>query len=616
MLFFVLLLLSFNPTIGNLEERYIDLALEILNISRHDLEYDKLWADKDPFRLKIVEKFLKDPLYVPYFADTLEDSIGKLVSDPWLLVNYSADLLDCEVFSYPEVKDSFAIDSVPPQISSAVGNLMKSILEAGEIFKKGFKGLSSGELDTLLSDGVFWWTDEDDSLDDTLRGVILRECGIATPFAFGDTTSIPPESLTMILKKVNLDPVFSAFSLILRSIYEFLGSVPAVRDTFQIIFETDIGRVGLGGIGDNTFDGDFALIVDFGGDDRYVGRVGGGVFTEFPVSVVIDLGGDDIYKSSTVASLGAGYMGIGVIYDGGGDDFYDASHVSLGAGLLGCGALIDVEGDDVYRGGFYTQGAGNFGCGFVLDFKGDDDYKAFDWAQGFGSVKGLGLIYEGSGDDRYYAGGYYIHHPLLPTNYRSFAQGFAIGWRPDFSGGLGILIDGKGNDSYRVEVYGQGAGYWLSAGFLIDGEGDDSYYGVEYVQGAGIHIASGLLVDRSGEDSYYSRFGPSQGEGHDLSVGWLIDKQGDDNYYVSGGQGAGIYNSVGFFIDSGGNDTYMTREKGAGQGWANMGRGAPGIGIFIDLSGKDMYRKGLPGSDNKIWLNGTIGVGIDVEEQK
>ncbi len=616
MLLPLLVILTLAPTLGKVERKYLNFAFDVLNIKEHDLSYDKIWADKDPFRLRIIEKFLNTPMYVPYFADSLEDTLKKLVGEPWLMINYFSGLLDLELYSYPETVPDLPLPEIDGKIKKPLKRLIKDIGNAKELYLQAYDKLSPGELDTLLSDAIFWWTDEDDSLDDTLRGVILRETGYATPFAFGDTTSVPLDSLSMILKKIRLEKIFSAYLTLIKSVYRFVGSVPQINDTFQIEFDTKIGRVGIGGIGNNVYEGDFALIVDFGGDDRYSGRTGGGILTQYPVSVVIDIRGNDIYRSNKVGSLGSGYLGLGILYDGSGNDLYDASHVSLGAGLLGCGALIDVEGNDIYRGGFFTQGAGNFGCGLLLDFEGNDDFSAYDWAQGFGSVKGVGIIYDRAGNDRYYAGGHYIHHPLLPSNYRSFAQGFAMGWRPDISGGIGILLDERGNDTYHVEVYGQGAGYWLSAGFLIDDQGDDSYHGVEYVQGAGIHIACGTLIDREGKDSYYSRYGPSQGEGHDLSVGWLIDKNGDDNYYVSGGQGAGIYNSVGFFIDSRGKDTYTTSEKGSGQGWANMGRGAPGIGVFLDLQGMDIYRKGLPGSNNRIWLNGSIGVGIDLEGQE
>ncbi len=611
----LLFLLVFNTTIDSTSAKYINLSLKILNITRHDLEYPKLWVKKDPFRLSIVERFLKYPLYMPYKVDSIEDTILRVEDSPQLLSNYLSSLLDEQVYAYPVDSMKYEIpEKIPKELRPSLSKLIVTMYEASILARKSFEKLTKGEIDTLLSDAIYWWTDEDDSLDDTLRGVLLREYGKSTPFPYGDTTSVPLDSLSMILEKVKLKYMFSAFGDVLHAVDEFVKSAPKIDSSFFVTFNSPIGQVAIGGSGKNIYRGDYALIIDFGGDDEYYGRLAAGVgILDHNIGVLIDFGGNDVYRSDRIISFGAGYMGIGILYDLGGNDYYMASHVSLGSGLLGCGYLMDKAGSDVYRGGFFTEASGNFGLGILIDKEGNDDYQAYDWAQGFGSVKGAGLLLDKSGNDRYYAGGHYIHHPLLPTSYRSFAQGFAMGWRPDISGGIGLLIDNKGNDSYYVEVYGQGASYWISAGILIDDSGDDTYHGVEYVQGAGIHLSSGILIDREGNDSYYSTHGPSQGEGHDLSVGWLVDLYGNDNYYVSGGQGAGIYNSVGVFVDERGNDTYMTREKNAGEGWTNWGRNAPSVGIFLDLSGKDMYRKGLPGKDNKIWLQGRLGIGIDTE---
>lgn len=613
-----LLLFAFNTTIDTTSAKYLNLSLKILNLSRHDLEYPKIWVKKDPFRLSIVEKFLKDPLYMPYKVDSIEDTIMKVEDSPKVLSNYLTSLLDEQAYDFPLDTVKFKIpEEVPEELGPGLAKLIETMYGASVLAKKSFAKLSQGEIDTLLSDAIYWWTDEDDSLDDTLRGVLLREYGKHTPFPYGDTTSVPLDSLSMILKKVRLQYMLSAFGDVLNAVQEFVKLAPRIDSSFSITFSSPIGEVAIGGIGKNVYRGDYALVIDLGGDDEYYGRLGAGVgILDHNVGVLIDFGGDDVYRSNKVVSFGAGYMGIGILYDLGGNDYYMASHISLGSGILGCGYLMDKDGVDVYRGGFFTEASGNFGLGILVDKTGNDDYQAYDWAQGFGSVKGLGLLIDDSGNDRYYAGGHYIHHPLLPTSYRSFAQGFAMGWRPDISGGFGMLFDHNGNDSYYVEVYGQGASYWISAGILIDDNGDDTYHGVEYVQGTGIHLSSGILIDRGGNDSYFSTHGPSQGEGHDLSVGWLVDLKGNDNYYVSGGQGAGIYNSVGVFIDERGNDTYMTREKNAGEGWTNWGRNAPSVGIFLDLGGKDMYRKGLPGEDNKIWLQGRLGIGIDTEASK
>ena len=179
------------------------------------------------------------------------------------------------------------------------------------------------------------------------------------------------------------------------------------------------------------------------------------------------------------------------------------------------------------------------------------------------------------------------------------------------------MFDKEGNDFYNADVFAQGASYWYALGGLIDENGNDHYLATEYAQGAGIHCSVGYLLDEQGDDQYFSRFGPSQGSGHDYSVGVLIDKSGNDAYQVSGGQGVGLNNSVGIFIDGDGDDTYLTTEQN-GQGDANISykRNFGGIGIFLDLNGNDYYPSKRSADNNKIWRQGSIGIGLDVNARQ
>jgi len=634
LIFLVVLLAPASPHKGggtvlldSLELKYIKRALRAINMTPRDLEYFKEWAGPDSFRLRRVSQLMKKPLKVPGYTDMTRESV-KTLSDslPSLLLfmgretdlkpPYDRKELLKRVAKRLEERSTVWSDSVKAFIDDSTLVSGLSILLAGneissQLIDSAFIELTLGERDTLLREAIFLWSDEDDSTDDTLKGVLPREFGVEI-----DTSGeIKAKEILKIAQKIKREKILEAGLVSFVALSEALQDIQkASRREFLIEREISLGRIAIGGIGENMYRGDYALIVDLGGDDHYEGRIGGGIGLikgASPVAYVIDLGGDDEYISKKTVSQGAGVFGVGIIFDEKGNDYYRASHVSEGAGLFGVGALIDGGGDDTYRSGFFAQGAGNFGFGIIFDKKGNDSYRAIDWTQGFGSVWGYGMLIEKGGNDSYYAGGHYIHHPLLPHQYRSFAQGFGMGWRSDASGGMGLLLDSGGNDYYYVEVYGQGTSYWYSLGMLVDEGGNDTYSAAEYAQGAGIHLSIGILVDLSGKDHYFSRYGPSQGEGHDLAVGWLIDKGGDDSYQVSGGQGIGLTNSVGIFIDSGGNDTYLTTEK-LGQGDANWTRGFGGIGIFLDLDGKDTY-KGAPGSDNEWWIQGTFGVGIDEE---
>ncbi len=609
----LLIMVSFEPSVDSVGSAWLDTAFRYLNITKRDLAYPRIWSEDTMFLLGIPRHLLQNPLEVPYTTDSIENSVVSLADRPESLLMYLSTMLDskgiCDIeFDVGEVT---LPRDLPQSLRPQLIELLEGVERARATGEMAFRDLTAGEIDTLMSDAIYWWTDEDDTLDDTLRGLLNREMGLPAPFAYGDTTSIQPKSLKDILRKIDVGYLMCGEIELLKAVSNFLSEIQPVDSEFQIEFDSGVGRVCIGGTGENHYH-DCDLVVDFGGNDFYSGRCGGGVWNgRVGAGIVLDFGGDDFYKADRVVSLGAGLLGYGLLMDMGGNDVYTASHVSMGAGLIGCGVLIDMGGCDSYQGGFFVEGSGNFGVGVLDDRDGDDSYRAYDFAQGMGGVEGIGLILDEAGNDTYYAGGKYIHHPLRPQNYRSFAQGFAIGWRPDFPGGIGLLFDLHGNDSYYSEIYGQGVSYWLSFAALVDDEGDDSYYGIQYMQGAGIHLSTGILIDRGGDDAYFSRYGPSQGEGHDLSVGWLIDRAGNDRYFVSDGQGIGLTNSVGFFMDFRGNDVYGIERYG--EGWGNMARNTPGIGVFLDLGGDDRYPAHLKGENGKIWLGGTYGIGIDAK---
>ncbi|MFQ5840605.1 MAG: hypothetical protein ACE5HK_07775, partial [Candidatus Methylomirabilales bacterium] len=260
--------------------------------------------------------------------------------------------------------------------------------------------------------------------------------------------------------------------------------------TSLLDFSTPWGRVLIGGTERNVYEDPALLILDLGGNDLYRNRAGG---TEEGqrVAVVLDLAGDDLYVTEETGAQGAGVLGIGLLVDLTGDDEYRAGDVAQGASLFGVGIHWDREGRDSYRARRFAQGAGGFGIGILLDEAGVDDYVVQAFGQGLGLTGGAGLLLDRRGDDSYGSlGG--------PADYRqeghsqSFAQGFGLGLRPLSSGGVGILMDGAGADRYVVDYFGQGGGYWYGLGVLFDhGNGDDRYAATRYVQGTGIHSAVG-----------------------------------------------------------------------------------------------------------------------------
>ena len=597
----------FSLNISN--DPYFQRALKLLDVQKREIGYPKLWKKDEKWVLPDIKLWMRSPLKGIDYAENSVNTFQK--GDISSIYKLEAKALGIDKFN-TNINQRKWINALPDNLDKPVNRLISEISTAENLVTSAFSKLDSLQKIRILAEASSLWGDEDDSTDDYLYGILLREFGV--PYDTSDTTlKLKTDTLMEWANKVNFNKILQAGYIISKGVYDFIDKTKGtiLQDT-TIVINTPIGKVAIGGNGNNIYNGKYALIIDFGGNDTYSGRIAGGIgMLSSPVSVVIDLSGNDKYLSQDkVFSLGSGIMGIGVLYDGGGNDFYSGFDNSIASSIFGVGILIDASGNDIYNGGYFTESASTFGISILQDLSGNDRYLAQCYAQAMAGTYSYALLLDDAGNDVYYSGGRYKHTPLLPDDYRSLSQGFAIGVRPDYGGGIGFLYDGGGNDFYNAEVYAQGTSYWYSAGFLYDNSGNDHYIATEYAQGAGIHLSYGLLIDNAGDDQYFSRYGPSIGEGHDLACGILIDKDGDDSYNVSGGIGVGLTNSFGLFADLNGNDRYLTTEK-LGIGDVSLARGFTGLGIFIDKKGKDTYPYKNVQMDGKIWWRRGYGIGID-----
>jgi hypothetical protein len=344
---------------------------------------------------------------------------------------------------------------------------------------------------------------------------------------------------------------------------------------------TSFGKVIVGGTGPNTYTEDAALLLDLGGDDLYLNNAGG-TRPGMPLSLVIDWGGDDRYIGQENFSQGAGLLGAGLLIDVGGNDTFISRDGSQGTGFWGLGFLYHGEGKALFSARRFSQGTGQMGMGILLNAGSDDRYLCSYGGQGLGLFGGVGILVDQAGDDLYQLGGLEpdLRDPQRST--QSYGQGFGIGSRPDkekngVPGGIGMLIDKLGDDTYVADYFAQGASYYYGLGILDDWSGNDQYFSGRYSQGAGIHSSVGVLMDRGGNDFYYSSFGVGQGMGHDFGVGVLEDHGGDNQY--QGGtlvQGAATNGGLGIFLDPSGADRLS--HTGIGQGQASD---ETGMGIMI-----------------------------------
>jgi len=450
----------------------------------------------------------------------------------------------------------------------------------------------------------------------------------------------------------------------------------ATDQPFSATIDTPLGPILLRGGGDDTYNAsslnghaNALLVVDTGGDDLVLVPAGATADPWHPVSLHLDLGGNDTYtyvpvtpapdpallpadadgrwvpdgspdttngpvSLSDVGRQGSGRLGVGVLIDlGGGDDVYQSLRLSQGYGFLGVGALLDDGGTDTYAAEALSQGAAMFGIGLLIDEGGPDTYRSVSLSQGFAYARGAGVLYDTDGNDAYTAlpgdpalGGVPLYYsPQNPgKSNSSMSQGVGFGRRADqidgvyMSGGLGLLRDASGEDTYVADIFGQASGYWFGVGILADGAGNDTYDGRWYVQGSAAHFASALFLEGGGDDRYQPTLPPlatSIGVGHDFSLG-LVDEAGGNDTWVAPGLalGSGNSNGLGILLERGGDDTYASPSGGV-LGWANgADRGTspgfehlPTIGLFLDAGGADTYGAPTgatpPPADDTAWIH-------------
>lgn len=268
--------------------------------------------------------------------------------------------------------------------------------------------------------------------------------------------------------------------------------------------------------------------------------------------------------------------------------------------------IVDPAGDDVYR---TTAGAAcpdllsiAFDCNglavsTVLDLGGNDayDYNGVPTiAQGAGAFGGIGVLYDADGDDSYKSKMTRGSKGAIFMYIDNGAQGYG-------AAGVGILLDAAGEDDYRAEFqsasglsiygFGQGTGAIGGLGLLSDAAGDDEYlaYGLSsnmrsgafqgiYLQGMGDYAGVGILYEAGASNDHY----------HAWDVATTTD------FYSVGFGGLG---GLGIFYEDGGDDNYSTGEEATASNPAIVpllncafGTGSlAGVGIMLEMGGNDIY---------------------------
>ncbi|MDA3886721.1 MAG: hypothetical protein PF638_14100 [Candidatus Delongbacteria bacterium] len=372
-----------------------------------------------------------------------------------------------------------------------------------------------------------------------------------------------------------------------------------------MIKDTEFGKIAIGTEGDDTYEGEYFLIIDQGGNDTYKLNNKAQRF-----SYIIDLKGNDRYISAEYGPAST-FNGISFLYEGEGDDIYECTNNSLASTEYGFAVLLEAGGNDKYLSLKSSQASASFGYACLWDNGGNDVYLGEEKTQAFAGVSGYSVLVDENGNDNYTLSGTQVDVLRYSDHFISMGQGFSIGDRDNAAGGMAFLFDKQGNDNYISDIFGQGGAYWFALGALYDFKGNDNYISYQYSIGSGVHLAFGTVIDLEGDDSYKSK-GVSIGCGHDYAGGMFFDLKGNDSYQAESlSIGAGNADAISIFFDGQGDDLYGAHQANT-MGWSDWRRDTGYISLFIEMSGNDKYGSAF-GANNQKWYQATWGVGLDFD---
>lgn len=635
----------------------LDRGLQLIGTSRADFRVDPeamLTQDRTGYRLPQFDKWFCHPLRIPFWERHLREAFLAAKGDPCKSLQYAGDLISmgtsrdlidpAPLATYRERAKTpdalkiaiLALDpkarvpdtgTVPPAVRELAATFLLAAVDAMAWRELALRRMPSTERQPLFDALTEPIAGDETVSKDTKK----READERFPTALKDFYRQMDG-----LARVDLAPLVAAgddLAALLSGAAETLTKTP-VPESYRFTCATRYGEIVLSGGTDDTYAADrrFLLILDTSGNDTYHAG-GASVSADCPLGIIVDAAGNDTYAATGPApAFGAGVLGWGLLADLAGNDTYTApGGYSQGCGLAGIGLLLDQAGDDHYSALGNAQGFGHFGIGLLIDQAGHDTYDTYCYAQGCGLTLGFGMLLDLQGNDRYTANDTDIKFPSAqsPQHNCSMAQGAASGDRRDYidaqslAGGIGILLDGAGDDTYFAGVFSQAVGYWYGIGILDDRAGNDSYRAVWYGQSATAHFGLSYLLDGAGNDLYTSTNCVNVGAAHDYSVSLFVDEAGDDRYEGASNCGLALNNSVALFVDQAGNDTYAGGSFGQSDVHAKTGPRLEVLtrALFLDLGGTDKY-PGTDKGDNRTWtqpvkapLPRLLGAGLDCENQ-
>ncbi|MCD4655404.1 HEAT repeat domain-containing protein, partial [bacterium] len=629
---------------------HLDQALFLANISRADCSISEPWESGYIIggRMPALVDSLANPFYLPSFTQVFgghfSGSRGSV--SPVELLDNTFEMLNLDISMQksvktenmslvdaleqlqtthhrglikPEYRESLAIqiETWPTELQEAVTILVQSFTQASLERQKAMELLSRDDIETLVNDLKKW--------------VVLPGVSNGNLFLAGVDDKWPTN--LQLLRKIDYSHLFYASRIMAEAIEVTRSRLQAAmlkikmngHEEILLEFHSAAGTILIGGTGINRYEKDAALLIDLGGNDTYRNNAGGFIDSFDGICCLIDMEGNDSYESLKPGSLGGAFCGVSILVDYDGHDVYRSGCVSQGAAFCGVGMLYDESGDDTWIGSWFTQGAAAFGIGLAVDVGGNDAFICRSIGQGFATTLGTGILVNVAGDDTYSAGPIWDDRERMDMNVSVFAQGAGVGFhsmdkfgQSSLYGGIGFLVDGRGDDQYLAGNFSQGASRFGAMGLLLDGSGNDGYQATNNSQGAAMDWSSACLIDQRGNDWYLAN-DTVQGSAVNHSSGFLLDYDGDDKYELTGSHGQGHGRevlSLGLMIDYRGYDKYEGGPFTRGFAVCSLTETEKATGIFLDHRGNDTYGS-YPSSlakNNSIWQRSSDGTGIDTPD--
>ena len=609
------------PQLEAIYDPYCDLSLKLVQDLHLENTYQAIldrfseneqWDDS--FRLTLFRYIHRDPLRAGIAAEQTCDALEKTVRSRSIsdLLQTAAGILDESISIHTDPLPA------PPQIGSPLLLHIRFIREittlALQYRNQAVKDLSEKER-RFLAENLHLALADSEGMTPSMEEFEAR-------------AEEPLQEITAIAHKIDYPALIASGILLarladeqwlldLQALLETLpadksNTFPGVKGSILYVADTPAGPLIIGGKGANRYAIASGIIIDLGGDDIYLSDPGG--TPREGVSLVIDFNGDDQYSATDPVSLGCGFLGSALLIDLSGDDTYAGTSFSQGCGIMGVGVLADHQGNDRYILQEYGQGTGIWGIGLLLDDDGQDIYTAGAMSQGVGGPKGVGLLSDLAGDDQYIATGRYASSYGTKGIFNGLSQGFGFGFRGIASGGVGIVLDGDGNDRFLAGNFSQGCGYAYGLGIMKNaGQGNDQYMGSRYAQGCSAHSAAGILIDDGGDDHYAGLMGALQGAAWDMGLAVLVDKSGNDTYESRNlffSQADAAYTGLALFLDQQGTDRYYFTPGKSKAPFRNQNN----LSFFIDSGGEtDQYNEDTS-PNNAIQIKGNQYLRIDLDQ--